>query len=218
MKTVGTWRVASLAVLALACASSPPIQPVSGPAASSHAPSGPTPSLVGTEPTPIEASTPTGPAALSRQLGSAAPADQDASAGDDPEGEPAANAPNVAAPGMPAVCHARVGVRGIRRSALKRTVDGGLGNWLRGVEVEPRVERGQFRGWLVQRVYEGDPCWADVDLKSGDIVTRVNRRPIERPEQAHAVWSSLREARDIVVDYERAGRPRTLRFDVVDDR
>jgi S1-C subfamily serine protease len=170
--------------------------------------------MVGTDPTPIESA---GSPVASRPLGSAATAD-DEGATDSADGEQAGDTLAAAAPAATAVCEARVGTRGIRRSALKRTLDGGLGNWLRGVEVEPRVERGQFRGWLVQRVYEGDPCWADVDLKAGDIVTRVNRRPIERPEQAHAVWSGLKDARDIVVDYERAGRSRTLRFDVVDDR
>lgn len=214
MKTVGLLSLASLALFAVGCASSPPIQPVGGGAGTPVRQGEPPPGAVGTEPTPIET---TGSPVASRQIGAGASAD-DESTGDDSDGEQAGSAVAAPPPVATAVCEARVGARGIRRSALKRTLSSGLGNWLRGVEVEPRVERGQFRGWLVQRVYEGDPCWADVDLKAGDIVTRVNRRPIERPEQAHAVWSSLKDARDIVVDYERAGRSRTLRFDVVEDR
>ena len=114
-------------------------------------------------------------------------------------------------------CAARVGVRAVRRSALSRTLDAGLGTWLRGVDVEPKVDHGRFQGWLVRGIYAGDPCWAGIDLRAGDVVNRVNRRPIERPEEAQAVWTALRGTGEIVIDLVRAGRPRTLRFDVVDD-
>lgn|GEM_PF-4262966 len=113
-------------------------------------------------------------------------------------------------------CGARVGARGVKRSALGRTLDAGLGTWLRGIDVEAKLERGHFQGWLVRSLYDGDPCWADVDLRAGDIVTRINRRPIERPEQAQIVWTGLRASREIVVDYLRDGQPRTLKFLVVD--
>jgi S1-C subfamily serine protease len=113
-------------------------------------------------------------------------------------------------------CGARVGDRGVKRSALGRTLDAGLGTWLRGIDVEAKLERGHFQGWLVRSLYDGDPCWADVDLRAGDIVTRINRRPIERPEQAQIVWTGLRASHEIVVDYLRDGRPRTLTFSVVE--
>ena len=113
-------------------------------------------------------------------------------------------------------CSARVGMRALKRTALDRTLDAGLGTWLRGVDVEAKVDRGHFQGWLVRRAYEGDPCWVDIDLRAGDVVTRVNRRSIERPEEAQIVWTGLRTTSEIVVDYQRNGRPRTLRFSVVD--
>ena len=83
--------------------------------------------------------------------------------------------------------------------------------------MEPKIERGHFQGWLVRGIYVGDPCWKDIDLQVGDIVNRVNRRPIERPEQAQAVWTGLRSSGEIVVEFMRGGQPRTLRFAVVDD-
>jgi type II secretory pathway component PulC len=87
---------------------------------------------------------------------------------------------------------------------------------LRGVDVEAKIERGHFQGWLVRSIYAGDPCWAEIDLRTGDIVTRVNRRPIERPEEAQAVWTGLRTSGEVVVDYVRDGHPRTIKFAVVD--
>jgi S1-C subfamily serine protease len=114
-------------------------------------------------------------------------------------------------------CPARVGDHAVKRSALNRTLDAGLGTWLRGIDVEPKIERGKFQGWLVRKVYVGDPCWADVDLKAGDVVSRVNRHAIERPEQAQEVWTALRTTGEIAVELFRGGKPRTLRFSVVDD-
>lgn len=116
-----------------------------------------------------------------------------------------------------ATCTARAAAGGLRRSVLARTLDAGLGTWLRGVDVEPKIERGRFQGWSVRSIYAGDPCWADVDIHPGDVVSRVNHHNIERPEQAQAVWNGLRGAGEIVVDLIRVGQPRTLRFPVVDD-
>ena len=132
-------------------------------------------------------------------------------------GAPSAAAAGVAATGTETRCAARVGARAVRRSALSRTLDAGLGTWLRGVDIEPKVERGRFRGWKVRGIYAGDPCWSDIDIKVGDVVNRINRRPIERPEEAQAVWTALRDASEIIVDFSRAGEPQTLRFTVVDD-
>jgi hypothetical protein len=151
-----------------------------------------------------------------------------------PAGAPTAAAPSAAAPdpasspppappqaasAPPAAvsCAARDGAGRVKRSALVRTLDLGLGTWLKGVNVDPVKEKGKFRGWLVRSLHPGDPCWADVDLRAGDVVSRVNGRPIERPEQAHAVWTALRTAKEIVVDYTRSGTARTLRLEVIED-
>jgi len=114
-------------------------------------------------------------------------------------------------------CPARIAPGVVGRSALTRTLDAGLGSWLRGVDVEPQIEDGRFQGWRVRAIHPGDPCWADVDLRPGDVVSRINRRPIERPEEAQAVWSALRGAGEIVVELVRGREARTLRFAVMDD-
>ena len=50
-------------------------------------------------------------------------------------------------------------------------------------------------------LFPGDLTYASLDLRPGDTVTRVNGKPISRPEQASAVWKDLRTASDLVVDY-----------------
>jgi hypothetical protein len=125
--------------------------------------------------------------------------------------------PQATAPISQASCTALLGGRRLKRSALTRTLDAGLGSWLRGVDIEPQVDRGRFQGWMVRTIYPGDPCWATVDLRSGDVISRINHRSVERPEEAQAVWTTLNNAGEIVVEFVRAGQQRTLRFPVIDD-
>jgi type II secretory pathway component PulC len=139
----------------------------------------------------------------------AAPADLPASAL-----QQAAPPPVPSPPGE--VCEARVGPDRLRRDAMTRTVDAGLGNWLQGISVDPLLERGRFRGWIVRSLPSGQACYAGIDLQAGDVVTRVNGHSIERPEQAHEVWVGLRTSPALVVDFLRDGQAHTLRFAIVD--
>ena len=66
-------------------------------------------------------------------------------------------------------------------------------------------------------LFPGEPAFASLDLRPGDTVTRINGKPIERPEQAVAVWEELRTASDLVVDYRRDGERLALHFTIVDE-
>ena len=130
-----------------------------------------------------------------------------------PAAEPA-DAPATSAP--PAGCAARVGADGVRRSALKRTVDAGLGRWLQTVSVDPLLARGHFRGWIIRSFNSDDACYAGVDLRAGDVVTRVNGRGVEHPEEALEVWTKLPTSSELVIDILRDGQARKVRFGIVD--
>ncbi len=56
-----------------------------------------------------------------------------------------------------------------------------------------------------------------IDLKPGDVVTRIEGMPIEHPEEAIEAFHALEAASELRVDYERDGVPRTLRYQIVDD-
>ena len=129
---------------------------------------------------------------------------------------PAPGESRIPAPRPPLPCEARRGVDGLRRAAVLRTLDGGLGHWLRNVDIDPKLEHGRFRGWIIRTLPEGDACYADLDLQAGDVVTRINGRPVERPEEASDIWDGLRTSTALVIDFVRAGRPRTLRFRIVE--
>ena len=111
----------------------------------------------------------------------------------------------------------RVSTGAISRAALLPVLDGGLGRFLQNVETEPAFHKGTFVGFRIVSLFPGEPAFASLDLRPGDTVTRINGKPIERPEQAAAVWEDLRTASNLVVDYRRGGEEHALRFTIVDE-
>ncbi len=79
---------------------------------------------------------------------------------------------------------------------------------------EPVMVDGKFHGFRIKEL-RGD-MWKGVDLRPGDVVTRVNGFAIERPEQAVEAFQSLSVASELRVAYERDGAPRELRYAIVD--
>jgi S1-C subfamily serine protease len=122
------------------------------------------------------------------------------------------------APPPPAPCaaFARPGV--LRRSVVDRTVKAGLGPWLHGgVVVDPAMQKGRFRGWIVRSLYPNDVCYQQVDLRPGDVVLKVNGQGLERPEQASEVFQSLSSAPALVVEFLREGAPMKLSFQFAEE-
>lgn len=109
---------------------------------------------------------------------------------------------------------ARSGV--IMRTDLLPVLERGLGSYLKHVKTEPTFHQGTFVGFRIISFFPGDLGYASLDLRPGDVVTHINGRSIERPEQAVAVWEELRTADDLVVHYRRDGEPLALRFRIVD--
>ncbi|MAQ19591.1 MAG: hypothetical protein CMN30_32915 [Sandaracinus sp.] len=104
----------------------------------------------------------------------------------------------------------------IARADLDPVLDGGPGRFLQGVELEPHMDGNDFVGHRIVRLYPDDPRFASLALQPGDTVTRINGQRIERPEHFAEVWSSLRVASQLLVEYLHDGEPHELRFDIVD--
>jgi type II secretory pathway component PulC len=108
---------------------------------------------------------------------------------------------------------------GLRRSAIRRVLASGLGAVLQHVSLEDRpvFVGGKFHGFKVAAL-TGDPAWwRGIDMRPGDVITRVNALPIEHPEEALEAFRSLEVASELRIDFERDGAPRVLRFTIVDD-
>lgn len=123
---------------------------------------------------------------------------------------PATTAEEAAAPAHPAK---------LRRARVREVLAEGPGAFLSRVELEeaPVTASGKFVGFRIAKL-RGDPTfWEGVDLRPGDVVTRVNGFPIERPDDAFRAFQSLDVASELRVDYLRDGAPRALVHPIVDD-
>jgi hypothetical protein len=92
----------------------------------------------------------------------------------------------------------------------------GLGDFLSRLQLEPALAAGKFHGWRVMGLRAGDPLWQGTDIAPGDVVTAVNDRPIERPEQAFAAFQSLAVTKELRVTYERNRVRRELVYPIDD--
>jgi type II secretory pathway component PulC len=102
----------------------------------------------------------------------------------------------------------------LARRDVSRVLDHGPQDFLASVDEDPLVENGQFRGWI----FRGwrDDRYSTTALLPGDIVLRVNGKPIERPDEFMKVWEDLRRASELAVELVRDGQPKTLRIPIRD--
>jgi hypothetical protein len=102
----------------------------------------------------------------------------------------------------------------IARAHLVAVLDAGPGNFLRQVEVAPRLAGDRFVGWQLVQLLDHTGPLHDVDLAPGDVLLAVNGKPVARPEQLHAMWESLRTANAVAAQMWRGQDKLELRFTV----
>ncbi len=100
------------------------------------------------------------------------------------------------------------------REDVNALIARGFTEFLQRVEVEPRLVDGQFRGWSIVNLNPSD-FWSGVDLKPGDIVTRVNDLPIERETEAFDAFESLKQSDALRVAFQRDGQSRLLEYKII---
>jgi type II secretion system protein C len=122
----------------------------------------------------------------------------------------AAPAPTTMTPG--AAPAAAPGV--ISRAQLDEVLSASPGAFLQHVDSAPRFRGGRFAGWRLVAFFPGDSRFRDIDLRAGDVVLRVNGSTVERPEELMRLWQELRSAHELVIDIERDGQPRRLRWTI----
>ena len=101
------------------------------------------------------------------------------------------------------------------RQDVKETVETGLGYFLQRVSVDPELSSGKFQGFRIVELRPPE-YWQGVDLKPGDVVTRVNGMTIERDIDAYQAFQALLAAPELRVSFSRAGAPRELVYSIVD--
>jgi type II secretory pathway component PulC len=101
------------------------------------------------------------------------------------------------------------------RAEVVRFVNAGFWNFLQQVEVEPSVNDGKFRGWVIVAL-RPPTFWEGVDLAPGDVVTSVNDLPIERETEAFDAFQSMKTAPALNVAYVRRGTERRISYRITD--
>jgi type II secretory pathway component PulC len=127
----------------------------------------------------------------------------------EPKTAPVANkaAPPPAAPSRPSGM--------LKRAEVVAFVNAGFWNFLQQVEVEPSLDDGRFRGWIIVAL-RPPAFWDGVDLAPGDIVTSVNDKPIERETEAFDAFQSLKTAPSLHVSYVRRGAERRISYQIAE--
>lgn len=90
----------------------------------------------------------------------------------------------------------------LERTAIKTVLPNGLPWILRRVWPEEVVREGKFIGWRLVAIPEE---WLGLDVRPDDIVTRVNGKGVETPDQLWEAWTSLAIAPELRVNFERNG-------------
>ena len=101
------------------------------------------------------------------------------------------------------------------RGEVVAFVNAGFWNFLQQVEVEPSLNDGRFRGWVIVAL-KPPTFWQGIDLAPGDVVTSVNDLPIERETEAFDVFQSLKTAPALNVAYVRGGAARRISYRITD--
>jgi len=125
-----------------------------------------------------------------------------------------AKAPAVPAKAAPAVAVAKPPQGALFRDDVNALIERGFPLFLQRIEVEPRLVDGQFRGWSIVNLSPSE-FWSGVDLKPGDVVTRVNDLPIERETEAFDAFESLKQSDALRVAFQRDGQSRVLEYKIV---
>ncbi|MRG97095.1 serine protease [Polyangium spumosum] len=95
----------------------------------------------------------------------------------------------------------------LERETLKTVLPMGLPWLLRRVWPEEVFRDGKFAGWRLVAIPEE---WTGLDVRPDDVVTRINGKPVETPEQLWDAWTSLAVAPELRVTYERGAETKEI--------
>lgn len=100
----------------------------------------------------------------------------------------------------------------IPRAVLNAELARGPGRFLQQVRTKAVLSHRRFVGWQITSLFASRTDVKVRVLQPGDVVLRVNGESIERPEAFKAVWDSLSDAKELVLEIERDGTASTLRY------
>lgn len=118
----------------------------------------------------------------------------------------------VAAAAPLAHADANVPKGSVSRPYLDHVLREGPGWLLEKVPVEEVVTNGKFVGWKVREL---PADWSGGELRVGDVVTRINEKTLETPNDFWAAWTTLGVTTSVTIAYLRGQETRALTIPVV---
>lgn len=104
------------------------------------------------------------------------------------------------------------------RVEVMKVMSPGMGAFLGRLDVREKLDAdGNFTGFEILRL-KGDPgFWQGSELRTGDVLTRVNGVSVEHYKDVFKVWQSLATATTLEVSYVRGGKPMMFRLEIHDE-
>lgn len=90
---------------------------------------------------------------------------------------------------------------------------GNIGDILKQALAVPYLEGGETTGFQL-RMVRRNSLIAQLGLKRGDILRKVNGLPLNSPEKALQIFGQLRQAKHISIDLERGGKTMTFAYEI----
>jgi len=103
-------------------------------------------------------------------------------------------------------------VRHMPRAAVQDKLNN-LASLLTQARAIPHQMNGKPDGFLIQEIVPGS-LYARAGLLNGDIIRKVNGRPVIEPEEGIKLFQSLKNASSIDLEIVRNGSVRTIHFDI----
>jgi type II secretory pathway component PulC len=101
----------------------------------------------------------------------------------------------------------------LHRAALDELLGKGPAYVLAMVQSDAAKADGKFVGFAIVSFRAEVPAY--LDLRPGDVVTKVNGLPIETPDQFFTVFEALKSASEVRFDVLRDGKPQTIAVPIV---
>ncbi|MFA5700858.1 MAG: type II secretion system protein GspC [Desulfuromonas sp.] len=92
-------------------------------------------------------------------------------------------------------------------------IRGDIANIARQARVEPVVQQGQTQGFVVKYIQPGT-LLAQMGIRRGDVIKRVNDTALDSPEKGLQVFQQLREAKTMSLSIERNATPMTFSYEI----
>lgn len=107
--------------------------------------------------------------------------------------------PITAAHAQPAQSRAVLIDGELDRARVQAVIDKGPQQFIASLRVSPHLVKGRFKGFRIDAFTPDSPLINSRSIQPGDVIQRVNREPVERPEQFMRAWELVAKANTLEV-------------------